>query len=642
MKITALGVAAALLAFAISPALLARASEPRSADARPVYQVAADARGVWGFVGPDGKRFVSLGVNNVSPEPHQPRAGTDYYNPVASQFGGDKSAWGAWARDLLASHGFNTAGCWSNAAVPAGAGFYHTPILYLGATPFHQCLDAFRPDFPERAARSVAKAMAGHPDRSAVLGVFLDNEMPWWGKSGWDRTTNYTLLERALEEEPAEPARVAAMGVLKGRFADAAAFSRATGVEIGAWGALTATALRAARGPEIEAARQEYIGLVADRYYRLGTEVVRKHLPGVLILGSRFAGDAPDPVIAACGRYCDVISFNDYHGDPTAPDDLIARYWILGKRPLMITEFAWRAAENLSGNPNSAGAGAVVPRQADRAARYAAYLRACFASPVIIGMHWFEFSDQSPQGRFDGENSNYGIVSIRNERYEELLGAMKAVHATIPGLRSSDLGPPPASLPKPRPVEYRPGQHPGRPPTLDLLSGPFARDPEVWGAPDAGLTLTRADGALVMAYRAGTAYGTGVNLFGPASARCASGPDFATDLDGYKDLVVDVDAPRGVQLNVVVAEAGSGPVGQVSYASPAGDDGEAFISAAFFGQGERTLVRISIAALLKQQFWGNQSGGNTIEMAAVRCVGLQIQGAPATGTVRLHGLRLER
>ncbi|MGQ0628006.1 MAG: hypothetical protein ACT4PL_07895 [Phycisphaerales bacterium] len=615
-----------------------------SATAEPVthYSVSPDARGAWSFVAANGERVLSLGINNVSSEPYKPRPGTDYYNPVPDLFKGDKAAWGTWVHDLLTSNGINTAGAWSSAAVPGSERLWHTPILYIGDTPFHQCLDAFRPDFPKRAAANAVKVMANFPDRARVLGVFLDNEMPWYGKSGWDRTTTYTLLERALEEAPDEPARVAALAYLQSRHASAPAFAAAAGVELKDWSALTPGVLRLAQGEAIAADRAGFIALVAERYYRLGTEAVRAALPGVLILGTRFAGDVPDPVIVACGKYCDVISFNDYHGDPTAPADLIARYWLLGKRPLMITEFAWRAKENASGNPNSAGAGAVVPTQADRAERYAKYIAACLRSPVVIGMHWFEFADQSPQGRFDGENSNYGIVSIRNEPYTTVLESMKRAHAAIPALRAGPLLAVPTALPVPPAVAYNPGQHPGRPPTLDLLAGPSAGEMEVWGAPDAKITVRREPGAMILDYTAGTAYGAGVNIFGPSTSRNPAGPSFATDLDGYIELVLEATAPKGIQMNLVMTESGAGPVGQLSYASPAGDDGEAFISDAFYGSGQRRVYRVRIADLRKQQFWGNQAGGNTIEMSAVRCLGLQIQGSPPSGTVTIHRWHLER
>ncbi len=646
--------AAGLLALACAaPAACAKQapSSPATPSATKVgFTVSADERGTWSFVAPDGRRLVSLGVNNISPEPYMPRAGTDYYNPVPTLFKGDRAAWATSTRDLLVEHGFNTAGAWSHHSLPAsnarGKEFYHTPVIYLSAgTKHHQCLDAFRPDFPERAKQNAARVLGNFTDRATIIGAFLDNEMPWWGKSGWDRTPNYTLLERAFDEPDGDPTRAAALDFLKSRYPTAEAFAKACDVQLTAWDHLSIATLRMASGRAIARDRNDFLAHAAERYYRLGTEAVKAVAPGLLILGTRYAGDVPDPVAVACGKYCDVLSFNTYHGDPVAPDELIAKYWVLGKKPLMITEFAWRAAENASGNPNTGGAGGVVPRQADRADRYARYIEACLQSSIVIGMHWFEFADQSPQGRFDGENSNYGVVSIRNEPYSEVLVAMKQAHAKVPGWRAGRLKPAPTVLPTPQGVTYEPGQHPGRPPSLDLLKGPWTNDPEIWGATDAKLSYRREGAALVLDYVAGLAHGAGINVYGPATSRItapAGASTLTTDLDGYTHIVLEATAPKGVQINIIMAEAAAGPSGKGSYVSPAGDDGEAFISDPIYGQGGKHTYRIAIRDLKKQQHWGNQRGKGRIEMNAVLSMGIQVQGSPDKGTVTVHRLALER
>jgi hypothetical protein len=63
----------------------------------------------------------------------------------------------------------------------------------------------------------------------------------------------------------------------------------------------------------------------------------------------------------------------------------------------MVTEYSWRARENTSGNPNTGGAGAVVETQAQRAANYKSYVESMISYPMVIGVHWFEFADQSPE-----------------------------------------------------------------------------------------------------------------------------------------------------------------------------------------------------------------------------------------------------
>ena len=70
-----------------------------------------------------------------------------------------------------------------------------------------------------------------------------------------------------------------------------------------------------------------------------------------------------------------------------------------------------------------------MPTQAERAAAYRRYAAVALSQPGIVGLHWFEHADQPAEGRFDGENSNFGIVSINDEIYEELTQTMKSLNA---------------------------------------------------------------------------------------------------------------------------------------------------------------------------------------------------------------------
>ena len=70
-----------------------------------------------------------------------------------------------------------------------------------------------------------------------------------------------------------------------------------------------------------------------------------------------------------------------------------------------------------------------MPTQAERAVAYRRYAVAAVSQPAIVGFHWFEHADQPAEGRFDGENSNFGIVTINDEVYEKLTQTMKSVNA---------------------------------------------------------------------------------------------------------------------------------------------------------------------------------------------------------------------
>jgi hypothetical protein len=122
----------------------------------------------------------------------------------------------------------------------------------------------------------------------------------------------------------------------------------------------------------------------------------------------------------------DIVSFNDYNYD--VPVD---KLWELARatyRPIMITEWAFKAMD--SGLPNLRGAGVPVATQQERAEAYERYTRQALSLPFVVGLHWFQYTDQPLQGRaHDGENSNYGLVTIDDEPYVTLVEKMRQVNA---------------------------------------------------------------------------------------------------------------------------------------------------------------------------------------------------------------------
>jgi hypothetical protein len=95
----------------------------------------------------------------------------------------------------------------------------------------------------------------------------------------------------------------------------------------------------------------------------------------------------------------------------------------------MITEFSFKAMD--SGLPNTKGAAKPVATQQDRADGFTRYVEALAALPYCVGFHWFEYRDEPKEGRFDGENSNYGLVRIDFTPWDVLTARMKAVNAKL-------------------------------------------------------------------------------------------------------------------------------------------------------------------------------------------------------------------
>ena len=378
------------------------------------YFRTADDDGVAWLVDPDGGRFLSKGVDNVKFDPDQVQGtGRAPYADSCRAKYGSETAWRSAVATRLAGWGFNTVGAWSDAAlVSAGTKpLAAAPNLDLGMSfawgindrnpgaPRLHFPDVFDPAFAAHAAARASELCAPDADNGGILGWFIDNELRW----GPDWRGPDELLALFLALPPDTPGRFAASSFLRARgHADAAS---ASDVDCDAF-----------------AAR------VAERYFAVTVTAIKGADPNHLVLGCRFALPPRTSVLRAAAHAVDVISFNCYE---TSPETALAFYGAGGK-PCLIGEFSFRGAD--SGLPNTRGAGPVVPTQQARADGYRQYTRAAFGHPQVIGCHWFEHADQPAEGRFDGENSNFGTVSIDDRPYAPIVATMREVNAATDAL----------------------------------------------------------------------------------------------------------------------------------------------------------------------------------------------------------------
>lgn len=375
----------------------------------------ARREGLWWLVDPDGGRFLSKGVNTVrfDQDEIQNSKRVPYAETCARKYGTiDK--WRGAVAPRLRSWGFNTLGSWSDEAV-ASAGsepLACTPNLDLAMSfawqwnerhrgkPRMEFPDVFDPAFEAHIYRRAREQCAARASDPHILGRFIDNELRW----GTDWRGTDSTLTLFLNHAPGTPGQVAATDWLRARGGDPATPS-ADDIEI-------------------------FAGLVADRYFALTVAAIKAADPNHLVLGCRFAMPPPASVIAAAGRHLDVVTFNCYERDVSAT---LASYAAAG-RPCLIGEFSFRGDD--AGLPNTRGAGPRVPTQSERAACFRSYVGAALRNPNLVGYHWFEHADQPAEGRFDGENSNYGTVTIEDVVYDDLTRAMTAINEQADALHA--------------------------------------------------------------------------------------------------------------------------------------------------------------------------------------------------------------
>jgi hypothetical protein len=382
--------------------------------------------GVWWLVTPQGNAFLSKGINHVNFRADvAPKLGYSPYERAVQDKYGAQEAWAKAVVNRLRGWGFNTLGSWSSPST-FDQNMPYTVILGLATRAGADWLkgavgDFFSQDFEQRMEAACRQLCGPRAKDPWLLGYFTDNELRW----GADWRGKESLLEEYLRFPPEAAGRKAALEFLQKKYGDVAALNRAWGTNVTRWEDLNGR--EESRG---EAARQDQAAwqeAVARRYFATCKSAIRKADPNHLILGCRFAGLAPDPVLRGLSDSVDVVSFNNY--GQNAPADTLRHIHQLTSRPIMLTEFSFKAMD--SGLPNTKGAARPVPTQQDRADGFARYVQGLIDLPFMVGFHWFEHADEPKEGRFDGENSNYGVVTIEDRPWDVLVQRMMEVNAGL-------------------------------------------------------------------------------------------------------------------------------------------------------------------------------------------------------------------
>jgi hypothetical protein len=422
----------------------------------------AQVGGVWWLITPQGNAFFSAGVNHTNSDgDYAPALGrSPYHDNIFARYGSE-AAWADAVAGRFADLGLNTIGAWSKYELFAGRVPYAVILGFAGRAPEGPGIipgvtglrvrDYFAPEFMAGAAAEAEGARSCAAD-AYCIGVFSDNELGW----GPGIAQTLPFLDAYLHLPAGAAGKLALQAFFEQRYAgDIVAFNAAWDQQLISFDGMQALASLprspTADPPERAAARQAFAGTVAQRYYQTVHDALRSVSPNMLILGSRLlAYYVPAAVIEASAPFVDIVSANYYEvvgavldllkptarlngyvftGDVFGDLDELHR---LAQKPMMISEFSYRAAD--SGLPNSFPPQfPTLATQAERAAAYERYMRHVLERPYMVGAHWFEYADEPAEGRFDGENDNWGIVNIEDDEYPELAARMRLVNGSLYG-----------------------------------------------------------------------------------------------------------------------------------------------------------------------------------------------------------------
>jgi len=586
-----------------------------------------------------GRPFVVRGVNCVLPQDFSTPEGSRGYDAIRRY----KGQYGRWRFDTvcrLHCWGFNTVSAWSHPSLYGRTDLYYTVVVPLqGPDPRNRLIDVFSRRYRDTVMRIAQASIPPHATNRTLVGYYVNNELPWYGEKAWPGDPTDSLLVRYLRLGPGVPGKRRAVRFLRDFYAGSfAAFQRDFSTTATSFEELLPARDVQPHSPHFREADRAWCGIVAERYYSLCRQAIRRYDPYHLILGSRFSVRAPLPVIEACARYCDVVSLNYYvaSGQPDAAylDTLAARL----RRPLIISEFSWRAIENSSQCPNHLGAAVTVRTQEDRARCYEKFVTALMRRPWVVGYEWFQYFDQPPAGRsFDGEDSNYGLVDIYDRPYVELLRTVSRVNrAAETWHRHPERPRPPdpallediplARVPPPPPSGFEP----------IAFTNPASWKVVTWGDTEHGADIRTSvsNGALRVEGYSGDGWGAGISL----ALLPRENPEVLRRLYGTHVVEMDITAERPVRVRFAVNETGHGVPDAPQFNGVNGADGEAYVSFPRELAPGRKIYRFNLNGLERNCAYGNQNGNRTLDTAGLAEIGFSFPPGQSVSLV-ISGIR---
>lgn len=393
--------------------------------------------GAWWLVDPLGHPFFSQGVNHITYQGTPDRNGVAaYHDAVAAKYG-SADGFALAQVERFADWGYNTAGGWSDAEVQARMPY--VLLVNLTSQNFGTGVmqDLFDPAWADGVAATAAAVAADHADDPNLVGYWTDNELHW----GPDWRPGH-LFDDYLHRAAGTPGKDHLLGWLQDRYPTFAAFAADFTTSATGWADLAGPAAVASwTSTGGQATRNAWVGEVAERYFSVTVGSLRAADPVHLQFGPRMiAQTAGRPLLEAAGRWVDVASFNDYaidpallpglsNADPTyLPVDhaLAAQAAVVGK-PILISEWGFRAAD--SGLPNTwPPLFPTLQTQGQRAGAYQQFVQSLLDTPYVVGQHFFEHADEPAAGRFDGEDSNFGLVNKDDVPYAKLVEVSRWMH----------------------------------------------------------------------------------------------------------------------------------------------------------------------------------------------------------------------
>ncbi len=274
---------------------------------------------------------------------------------------------------------------------------------------FRDFPDVFHSDYQERSV-VFARQLQPLRDNRHLIGYFLTNEPEWLFQR------DVCLSERLLAHPDALASKNHLVDFLRDRYSDVHDLNRAWQQQFTNFDDLLHPMTQADQFSS--QSRQDLLDfdeiLIAE-YARIPSTELRQVDPHHLNLGMR--SSHMNLKMMPGNQYFSAFSFNCYRQSPKDSLDQAGRQC---NQPMIIGEWHIAAADR-----GLLGSGLVqAASQAERGKAIRYYLEQGYAHPDLIGMHYFEYNDMPPLGRFDGATGQSGWIDVCNRAYPECADAL--------------------------------------------------------------------------------------------------------------------------------------------------------------------------------------------------------------------------
>ena len=320
----------------------------------------------------------------------------------------------------MRSWGVNTLGCWSDLDLQKDQRTPYTLIASIWWQPSgHKKFPSpFRKNF-ESDLRKALKKYTWAKNDPFCLGIFLGNELEWPDQ----------ISPHLFRIEKDHPTKIWARNRLKEKYQTLQALNTAWKTTYNRWEEVLTHNPQTIPSFIKQDLEPLYLELTTE-FFRTCKAAIEAELPGKLYLGCR-THRGPNVLGRGASGHVDVFSVNVY--------DSRVRSWQVPPEmdlPIISSEFHFGAVDRGVPSPGLSAAW----NQRQRALSFAHYLASALADSRFVGVHWFQWQDQSAAGRPDRENHQVGFVDVTGRAYPEFVDVVSQVTEQMYGVRQSKPG----------------------------------------------------------------------------------------------------------------------------------------------------------------------------------------------------------